>query len=86
MFVLRKHAIKGYKMNRIEVTNFSGANPTFRAVVEFIDNKPRIIERFGFNPDKFYDRLAIDSAIRLRVKKRKKNDVAARKAQGVKHG
>ena len=71
-------------MNKIEVANFSGANPTFRAVVEFIDNKPTIIKRFGFEPDKFLDRVAIGSAIRLRVKKRRNvNTVAAKKTLGV---
>ncbi len=86
MFVLRKHIIKGYQMNKIEVANFSGANPTFRAVVEFIDNIPTIIERFGFEPNKFYDRVAIDAAMRLRMKKQKLNSVTVKKAQGAIHG
>lgn len=87
MFVLCKHTVKGYHMDRIEVANFSGANPTFRVVVEFINNKPTIIKRFGFEPDEFLDRVAIDSAIRLRVKKRRKIYTVTKKvAHGVTHG
>lgn len=87
MFVLRKHTIKGYEMNKIEVANFSSANPTFKAVVEFIDNKPTIIKRFGFEPDEFLDRVAIESAIRLRVNKHRKiNTVTKKVAHGVNHG